>query len=355
MNVLENKVRIKESLKNYFKNTFGLKQTLSELSNEQLQQDFIDTVNYIVAFNNEPHMLKEKVIHKFSNTLNLMHTELMKRNIAEIELSDEFYGSSVRKYMHLPMFNVKELLSGKTYRTVAMTNNAVNFIYNELSEDNIAILGAPGSGKTVLVKLLAEKYICDNEKVLIICCGQSSSEYQDCVKYLNGKMIYINRNIVELENEAWDKNLNCVGFSSFNKYEIDTFILEILKLAAEKGVNKIFIDEANESFFNENSEYLIDNYCSTKITALFYGDRPFESEKEGYSFKNIFPNVIFMKNSNFISEHFLEHYNIKSDLSCEISELKRGASFILHNNCAELIYSECKMTEEQLSRYTSQF
>jgi GTPase SAR1 family protein len=163
----------------------------------------------------------------------------------------------------------------------------MNTIENILKKkNNIAIIGQPGSGKTILLGSLLPILVNENKKVLML-EPLGEKEYEKITANLGGKYLVYDTAL----NIDYDSKLTTISFSTMNNRPTIVLILNLIKEAENKGVDVVLIDEAFD--YLKECEKLSDNVHVQLIVNTM--DTHMLDGENGLYFKKLFTTIFLMK------------------------------------------------------------
>lgn len=195
-----------------------------------------------------------------------------------------------------------------------------------LCNDNIAILGNAGSGKSFTLKGILNNTIEKGKKTLML--SQEKNEYRDITKYLKGNYFDSSNMTTNLN---FDSQLTTV-YVDHSRFKV--LIDIILSNAARNGIEVVLIDEA----FNylEECAYLLEYTIEHSIQLIVGSQSDISILEKGLNrvyFKKVFKTIVVMQSNMYdgIYQQLLDLYNIKdTKLAIDlIKDKKRWASIII--------------------------
>lgn len=229
-------------------------------------------------------------------------------------------------------------------RDIRMRNEKMKNIQKLLKDKcNIAILGTPDSGTSVLLKNILIELVSANKKVLMLENVKEKSE--KLTTYLGGSYItYPALNRINFNNKLTTVAVNYDINSNGNEDIQLENILNIIGEAEKAGVEIILIDKAWICI--ENCNKLIDKvHTQLIVCSAFYKSIIIEEDTPNFNenainFKHLFNTVIIMGAGSYLNSIYgkiATLYNIEFDPS------------LLGKNCFEgIVIQNKKIIEENL-------
>lgn len=212
-----------------------------------------------------------------------------------------------------------------------------------MNNENIAIVGDPGSGNLIVFKSALSDLLADNKKVLLL--EFTDKEFKQITADLCGDYIsYEKDTLID-----YRKNLTTISFQT----EIDgkyvhpdiEHVLTIIKDAESKGIEAVLIDEAE--YLLKDCERLISN-VNAQLIAITRCDLSILTQKH---FNKLFKTLFLVREDYYKICQLLSFYNAdiyNADIS--IIENLRGPQYHFKNviiRDGKVSYiSECADSEE---------
>lgn len=348
-----------EQIKKYLGNVIGVTKSFHVLSDQDLKFSFIETLEYIRQFKLDNDFLDikdikdHKEIKECIKSNRALQSELEKRNIGYVDIEDPVDNEVVRR-VKLKQFDIERLVylteekKVKEFHAPCIAKEGLDFIYNRITNENIALVGGPGVGKTVLAKLLTERFVEENEKVLIINDAahyRELYEYADIIEYLGGENGEIENyhisddlNSIKVNEKIFTKKIIQINIMDSYSEKTDAVILDIINLASKNGVKRIIFENIKVQFFLKNIDELAFKCKNVRMIALLndcLGNKIINQSGKTDGelvFKDIFSNIMLFNGVIGLLESYADHYGI--EVIDYMKNIQSGSG-VFHKRCNE--------------------